>query len=53
MLDNMPRHVLGLERGEVFVTNVVKCRLPNNRNPEPDEIAVLAGAKGADSPTEA
>ena len=38
MLDNMLRHVLGLS-GEVFVTNVVKCRPPNNRNPEPDEIA--------------
>lgn len=26
-------------RGEVFITNVVKCRPPENRDPEPDEIA--------------
>ena len=28
-----------LRRPEVFITNVVKCRPPNNRDPEPDEIA--------------
>lgn len=27
------------ERSEVYIANVVKCRPPNNRNPEPDEIA--------------
>jgi uracil-DNA glycosylase len=26
-------------RKEVFITNVVKCRPPENRDPEPDEIA--------------
>jgi DNA polymerase len=26
-------------REDVFITNVVKCRPPNNRDPEPDEIA--------------
>ena len=26
-------------RDEVFITNVVKCRPPENRDPEPDEIA--------------
>ncbi len=26
-------------RDEVFITNVVKCRPPDNRDPEPDEIA--------------
>jgi DNA polymerase len=25
-------------RDEVYICNVVKCRPPNNRNPEPDEI---------------
>ncbi len=30
---------LGLNREEVYITNVVKSRPPNNRNPEPDEIA--------------
>ncbi|PJF39827.1 MAG: uracil-DNA glycosylase [Chloroflexi bacterium] len=29
---------IGLNREEVFITNVVKCRPPNNRDPLPDEI---------------
>jgi DNA polymerase len=29
---------LGLEREEVYITNVVKSRPPRNRDPEPDEI---------------
>jgi DNA polymerase len=29
----------GLTREDVYITNVVKCRPPGNRNPEPDEIA--------------
>jgi uracil-DNA glycosylase len=28
----------GLKREEVFITNVVKCRPPSNRDPLPDEI---------------
>jgi uracil-DNA glycosylase family 4 len=27
-----------LEREEVYITNIIKCRPPQNRNPEPDEI---------------
>jgi DNA polymerase len=27
------------KRDDVYICNVVKCRPPNNRNPEPDEIA--------------
>lgn len=30
---------LGWRRSEVFITNVVKCRPPENRDPEPDEVA--------------
>src|SRR3954463_14665264 len=30
---------VGWRRNEVFITNVVKCRPPGNRDPEPDEIA--------------
>lgn len=30
---------MGLVREDVYITNVVKCRPPGNRNPEPDEIA--------------
>ncbi|TLZ58489.1 MAG: NUDIX domain-containing protein [Methanobacteriota archaeon] len=29
----------GLSRRDVFITNVVKCRPPENRKPRPDEIA--------------
>ena len=28
-----------LERKDVYICNVVKCRPPENRNPEPDEVA--------------
>jgi DNA polymerase len=31
--------MIGWRRDDVFITNVVKCRPPNNRDPEPDEIA--------------
>jgi DNA polymerase len=30
---------IGWQRGDVFITNVVKCRPPGNRDPEPGEIA--------------
>ena len=30
---------MGFRRDEVYIANVVKCRPPENRNPEPDEIA--------------
>ena len=29
---------IGLERGDVFVANVLKCRPPGNRDPQPEEI---------------
>jgi len=39
LLDNMLR-ALGLARGKgVYIANVLKCRPPHNRNPEPDEVA--------------
>jgi uracil-DNA glycosylase family 4 len=34
---------LGWRREDVFITNVVKCRPPDNRDPQPDEIAACAG----------
>ncbi len=34
---------IGWRRDEVFITNVVKCRPPGNRDPEPDEIAACSG----------
>ena len=30
---------MGLKREDVYICNVVKCRPPDNRNPEPDEVA--------------
>jgi DNA polymerase len=32
-------HAMGLGREEVYICNIIKCRPPGNRNPEPDEIA--------------
>lgn len=29
---------IGLEREDVFIANVVKCRPPNNRDPSPEEV---------------
>jgi DNA polymerase len=29
---------IGMQREDVFIANVLKCRPPGNRNPEPDEI---------------
>jgi uracil-DNA glycosylase family 4 len=29
---------IGLRREDVYIANVIKCRPPENRNPEPDEV---------------
>jgi DNA polymerase len=29
---------IGLKRSDVYIANVIKCRPPGNRNPEPDEV---------------
>jgi len=29
---------IGLTRDQVYIANVIKCRPPENRNPEPDEV---------------
>jgi uracil-DNA glycosylase len=42
LLDNMLA-AIGLRRGEnVYIANVLKCRPPANRNPEPEEVAKCA-----------
>ena len=42
LLDNMLA-ALGLARGaDVYIANVLKCRPPGNRNPQPDEVAQCA-----------
>jgi uracil-DNA glycosylase family 4 len=39
LLDNMLK-ALGLDRhSKVYIANVLKCRPPGNRNPEPEEVA--------------
>ncbi len=30
---------IGLTREQIYIANVIKCRPPGNRNPEPDEVA--------------
>lgn len=34
---------MGYRREDVYIANVVKCRPPENRNPEPDEIEACEG----------
>ncbi len=34
--------VAGLKRADVFITNIVKCRPPSNRDPLPNEIAACS-----------
>jgi len=45
---------MGLRREDVYICNTVKCRPPNNRNPEPDELNAcepfLKGQLGAVKP---
>lgn len=41
LLDRMIQ-AIGLQREQVYIANVVKCRPPGNRNPEPDEIATCS-----------
>ncbi len=45
---------MGLTREEVYICNIVKCRPPDNRNPDPDEVSscepFLAGQLRAINP---
>lgn len=38
LLDRMIQ-AMGLNRSDVYICNIVKCRPPNNREPAPDEVA--------------
>lgn len=38
LLNNMLKGI-GLERSEVYIANILKCRPPNNREPKPEEAA--------------
>ena len=39
LLDELLAQEVGLPRSAVYIANVVKCRPPENRDPEPEEIA--------------
>ncbi|MGE0330838.1 MAG: uracil-DNA glycosylase family protein [Ramlibacter sp.] len=39
LLDNMLRALQMDRRNNVFIANVLKCRPPGNRNPQPEEVA--------------
>ncbi len=40
-LDDLLRGI-GLDRTSVFIANIVKCRPPQNRDPQPDEVAACS-----------
>ncbi len=42
LLTRIVNNVLRLERSEVYICNVVKCRPPRNRDPRPDEVATCS-----------
>lgn len=42
LLDRLLEEI-GMQRAEVFVANVLKCRPPNNRDPDPREIEACHG----------
>lgn len=39
LLTEIITNATGLQRKDVYIANVVKCRPPQNRNPESDEVA--------------
>lgn len=41
-LDEMLNSI-GLQRSDVYITNVLKCRPPNNRDPVPEEVEACRG----------
>lgn len=43
LLDDMLASIGASREDNVFITNVVKCRPPGNRDPEPDEVAACRG----------
>jgi len=39
LLDRLVAEEMGLDRGQIYVTNIVRCRPPGNRDPSDDEVA--------------
>jgi len=42
LLNRIIENVLGLQRSDVYICNVVKCRPPGNRDPQPDEVSTCS-----------
>ncbi len=42
LLDAM-LHAIGLQRTEIYILNILKCRPPNNRDPTPEEVQACSG----------
>jgi DNA polymerase len=38
LLTKLIEQKLGLQRGDVYIANVLKCRPPGNRDPQPEEV---------------
>ncbi|MGE5345268.1 MAG: uracil-DNA glycosylase [Acidithiobacillales bacterium] len=43
LLTRMIEDGMGIPRKDVYICNVLKCRPPDNRNPEPSEISACRG----------
>jgi DNA polymerase len=43
LLNDMIRKGMGLDRAEVYIANIIKCRPPQNRDPGPNECAACIG----------
>jgi uracil-DNA glycosylase len=39
LLTDIIERGMGMSRNDVYICNVIKCRPPDNRNPEPDEVS--------------
>ena len=39
LLTDIIERGMGMSRNDVYICNVIKCRPPGNRNPEPDEVS--------------
>ena len=42
-LTEMIEKGMGIPRSDCYIANIIKCRPPDNRDPEPDEIAACEG----------
>ena len=43
LLSKMLDTCLGLTRDQIYIANIVKCRPPENRDPEPEEVLACIG----------